>query len=107
MTDVLYCRHIFYCPWAPTPCLSTAVLSLTKKTVIVNVVFVNSVMWAEGWERGDRGENQRVEQLLPDWGLGWMEIRHHEQEAGPPSKWVFLLFCKGFDKKIPCILCKY
>jgi hypothetical protein len=60
-----------------------------KKTVIVDVVIVNSVMWAEGWERGergDRGKSQRVEQLLPDRGLGWMRIRHHEQEAGPPSK---------------------
>jgi hypothetical protein len=27
-----------------------------KKTVIVDVVFVNSAMWAEGWERGKMGE---------------------------------------------------
>jgi hypothetical protein len=25
-----------------------------KKTVIVDVIFVTSVMWAEGWERGER-----------------------------------------------------
>jgi hypothetical protein len=31
-----------------------------KKAVIVNVVFVNSVnsvMWAEGWESGERDES--------------------------------------------------
>ncbi len=25
-------------------------------------------------------------ELLPDKGPGWMGIRHHEQEADPPSK---------------------
>jgi hypothetical protein len=30
-------------------------MSRTKKTVIVDVVFVNSVMWVEGWERGGKG----------------------------------------------------
>jgi hypothetical protein len=30
-------------------------LSRTKKTVIVDVVLVNSVMWAEGWEKGSAG----------------------------------------------------
>jgi hypothetical protein len=29
-----------------------------KKTVIVDVVIVNSVMWAEGWQRGKRGKSQ-------------------------------------------------
>jgi hypothetical protein len=61
-------------------------MSRTKKTVIVDDIIVNSVMWAEGWERGKRGKSQRVGQLLPDRGPGWMEIRHHEQDAGPPSK---------------------
>jgi hypothetical protein len=32
------------------------ILSWTKKTVIVDVVIVNSVMWAEGWERGERAK---------------------------------------------------
>jgi hypothetical protein len=36
---------------------SAASLSQTKKTVIVDVVFVNSVMWAVGWERGERAES--------------------------------------------------
>jgi hypothetical protein len=31
------------------------VLSRTKKTGIVDFVIVNSVMWAEGWERGGKG----------------------------------------------------
>jgi hypothetical protein len=40
--------------------------------MIVDVVFENSVMWAEGWERGERGKSQRVGQLLPDRGpSGW------------------------------------
>jgi hypothetical protein len=34
-----------------------SMLSWTKKTVIVDVVSVNSVMWAEGWERGERGKD--------------------------------------------------
>ncbi len=61
-------------------------MSWMKKTVIVDVVIVNSVMWAEGWERGERGQKQKGGQLLLDRGPGWMRIRHHEQEAGPPSK---------------------
>ncbi len=32
-------------------------LSWRKKTVTVDVVFVNSVMWVEGWERGEKGES--------------------------------------------------
>jgi hypothetical protein len=31
-----------------------------KNTVIVDVVIVNSVMWAEGWERGERDKSQGV-----------------------------------------------
>jgi hypothetical protein len=58
-------------------------LSRTKNTVIIDVVIV---MWAEGCERAERGKSLRVGQLLLDMGPGWMEIRHHEQEAGPPSK---------------------
>ncbi len=57
--------------------------------MIVDVVIVNSVMWTEGWgrgERGERGKSQRVGQLLPDRGPEWMGIRHHEQKTGPPSK---------------------
>ncbi len=63
------------------------VLSQTKKTVIVDVVVVNSVMRAEGWERGERGKSQRAGQLLPDRGPEWMGICHHEQETGPPIKY--------------------
>jgi hypothetical protein len=32
-------------------------LSRTKKIMIVDVVLVNSVMWVEGWRRGERGES--------------------------------------------------
>ncbi len=55
----------------------------SKKTGIVDVIYVNSVMWTMGWERG---KSQGVGQLLPDKGPGWMGIRHHEQEADPPIK---------------------
>ncbi len=54
--------------------------------MIVAVFIVNSVMCAEGLERGERGKSQRVGQLLPDRAPGWMGIRHHEQDTGPPSK---------------------
>ena len=82
-------------------------MSPTKKTVIVNVVIVNSVTWAEGWERGERNKSQRVGQLLPDRGPEWMGISHHEQEAGSPSQQGFLIvFCKGFSK-IACTFCEY
>jgi hypothetical protein len=54
--------------------------------MIVDVIFVNSVMGIEGWERGEGGKSQGVRQLIPDWGPGWMGICHLEQEAGWPSK---------------------
>jgi hypothetical protein len=31
-----------------------------RKTVVVDVVFVNRVMWAEGWKRGERGERGEI-----------------------------------------------
>ncbi len=72
-------------------------LSWTKKTMIVDVIIVNSVMWAEGWERGEWGKSQRVGQLLPDRGPEWMGIRHNEQETGPPSKLGFLVILQGVE----------
>jgi hypothetical protein len=36
--------------------------------MIVDVVVVNNVMGAEGWERLKGGKSQRVGQLLPDRG---------------------------------------
>jgi hypothetical protein len=63
--------------------------------VIVDVIVVNSVVGAEGWERGERGKSRRVGQLLPDRGPEWMGIRHHEQETGPPSKSGSSLFLQG------------
>ncbi len=76
------------CPLMP-------LLSRTKKTEIVDVVSVNSVMRTVG---GERGKSQGVGQFLPYWGPGWMGIRHQEQEAGPPSevsKVGVLYCCKG------------
>jgi hypothetical protein len=78
-------------------------VSWTKNNDIVDVVFVNSVMGAKGWERvdrGERGKSQGLGQLLPDWGPEWMGIRHHEQEAGPPSKWGFFIICKVFNERL-------
>ncbi len=73
--------------------------------MIVDVVFVNSVMGTEGWEGG---ESKGVGQLLPD-GPGWMGIRHHKQEADPPSKRGFLIICKKFDERllVRCVNIKY
>ncbi len=67
-------------------------MSRTKKTVIVDDVIVNSKMWAEEWEKGERGKSQRVGQLLPDRGLEWMGICHHEQEIALQVSWGSLLF---------------
>jgi hypothetical protein len=75
--------------------------------VIVDVVIVNSVMWAEGWERGERGKSQRVGQLLPDRGLEWMGIHHHEQVTGLPSKLGFLIIFARASIITACTLCKY
>ncbi len=77
------------------------------KTVIVDVVVVNSVMQAEGWERGERGKSQRVGQLPPDRGPEWMRIRHHEQETGPPTKLGFLIIVAKGSITIACSLCIY
>ncbi len=44
--------------------------------MIVDVVIVNSVMWAEGWERGEGGKSQRLGPLLHDRGSEWMGFRH-------------------------------
>jgi hypothetical protein len=63
--------------------------------MIVDVVIVNSIMWPEGWERGERGKTQRVGQLLPDRGPEWMGISHHEQDTAPPSKLGFLIILQG------------
>ncbi len=40
-------------------CRLKIVLSWTKKIVTVDVIIVNSVMWAEGWERNERVKSQR------------------------------------------------
>jgi hypothetical protein len=74
--------------------------------VIVDVAVVHSVMWAEGWERGERGKSQMVRQLLPDRGPEWMGIRHHEQETGPPSKSGFLIIFARGSIITACALCR-
>jgi hypothetical protein len=61
------------------------ILSRMKIAVIVDVVYVNNVMWTVGWERGGRGKSQGVGQLLLDKGLERMGIRHHGKKAGSPS----------------------
>jgi hypothetical protein len=82
-------------------------LSRMKKTVIVDVVVVNSVMWAEGWERGERGKSQRVGQLLPDRVPEWMGICHYEQKTGPSSKSGFLIIVARCSITIAYMLCRY
>ncbi len=79
-------------------------VSGTKKTVIVDVVFVNSVMGAVGWEKSERGKSQGVGQLWPDWGPGWMGIQ--EARSWPSKKVeVHYYFCTGFDKKRLLVYC--
>jgi hypothetical protein len=64
--------------------------------VLSDVIIVNSAMWTEGWERGERGKSQRAGQLLPGRGPELMGILHHEQETGPPSKLeLFIIFAGG------------
>jgi hypothetical protein len=50
-------------------------------------------------------QSKGVGQLLPDRGPEWMEILHHEQETGPPSKLVFLIiFARGSIKlHVDCV----
>jgi hypothetical protein len=52
-------------------------MSWTKKTEIVDVVIVNSVMWAEGVGKGVKG------------------VRVHGQNTGPPSKLEFFIIFQG------------
>ncbi len=71
-----------------------------KKTVIVDVIVVNSVTGLRRWEGGEGGKNQRVGQLLTGKGPEWMGIRHHEQDIGPPSKVGISLFLQGVRLRI-------
>jgi hypothetical protein len=71
-------------------------LSRTKKIEIVDVVVVKSVMWAEGWGRGERGKSQGV-------GSRYQTRDQSGWEFAPMSKKLafqvsrgFLLFCKGY-----------
>jgi hypothetical protein len=57
----------------------SGLLSPTKKTVIVDVVIVDSVMWAEGWERGERGKSQ-----------GWSSC----YQTGDQGGWKFVTMSK-------------
>ncbi len=75
--------------------------------MIVDVVLVNSVTWAEGVGKGERGKSQRVGQLLPGKGPEWMGIYHHEQETGPDSKLGFFITFAGGSITIACTLCGY
>ncbi len=72
-------------------------MSQTKKTLIVDVIVVNSVMGLKGWERGEGGQNQRVGHLLPGKGPEWMGIRHHKPNIGFTSK---LGFFSSFSKGV-------
>ncbi len=48
----------------------TRILSQTKKTVIGDVIVVNSVMWAEGWERGRKREKPKGGAVATRQGTG-------------------------------------
>jgi hypothetical protein len=97
---------------------SRVLLSWTKKTVIVDVVIVDSVMWAEGWERGERGKSQ-------GWGRcyqtgdqgGWEFVTVNKKLALQVSKGFLIVFARGVIKLLVhyvdieypniCVLCKY
>ncbi len=49
---------------------SSHFLSQTKKTVIIDVIIVNSVTWAEGWERGERGQKPKGGVVVTRQGTG-------------------------------------
>jgi hypothetical protein len=49
------------------------------KIEIVDAIIVNSVMWAEGWERGERGKSQ-----------GWGSCYQTEDQGG----WEFVTTSK-------------
>jgi hypothetical protein len=53
----------------------------TMTTEIVDVIYVNNVIWTMGCEKGERGKSQEAGKLLADQRQGWMGIRHHEQRS--------------------------
>ncbi len=84
-------------------------MSQTKKALIVDVVMVNSVMWAEGWERGERGKSQ-------GWGScykagdqgGWEIITTSKKLALQVSRGSFIVFAMGLIKLlVHCVNTKY
>jgi hypothetical protein len=75
-------------------------LAWTKKTMIVDVIIVNSVMWAEGWERGEWGSCYQTGDQS-----GW-EFATMSKKLALQVSWGFLLFCKTLNKTV-CTLCKY
>jgi hypothetical protein len=86
-----------------------------KKTVIVDVVFVNNVMGNEGWERGESGEKVKGVKAK-GWGSccqtadqgGWEFVTTSKKLALQVSG-DFLVFAGGFEEKLAvhCVNIKY
>jgi hypothetical protein len=68
--------------------------------MIVDVIYVNRVMWIVGWERGERGEAK-------GWGIcyqtedqgGWEFVTTSMKLALQVSKAGILFWCKGILMK--------
>ncbi len=89
---------------------------MKKKTVIVDVVFVNSVMWVERWERGERGEDLRVGSCYQTGSPGgWEFITTSKKLALQVTRGPLLFFARGLKRDSLyivrilniCMLCKY
>ncbi len=76
--------------------------------MIVDVFVVNSVMWAEGWERGERGKSQGWDSCYQteDQG-GWEFVTTSKKLALQVSRGP-IVFCKGSIKLlVHCVNIKY
>ncbi len=70
---------------------------LSQTTVIVDVVIVNSVMWAERWDRvkGAKAEGWGSCYQIGDWS-GW-EFATISKKLTLQVRWGSYYSCKGFN----------
>jgi hypothetical protein len=82
------------------------ILSQTKKTEIVDVAIVNSVIWAEGWGRGERGKSQGVGSSYQTRDQSGWEFATMSKKLAIQVSWGFYYFAKSLIITA-CILCEY
>ncbi len=68
-----------------------------NKTDFVDVVFLKLVVGLGG-RVGVSLECKGEGSWFQTRDLGWMGIRHHEQDIGLPSKWVFSYRTRGYAR---------